>query len=136
MTHRSLSITKRKDRPAFDLTFCAPMSASLAFVAASDDERERILAAFGRQVSEDLPAAKVKAHAADIGRVVDKATALADQASEPTTITVEGPASLRTWIAARVHAGLKAGSTVKVLEADARTPALVISPVPAVAGAK
>lgn len=54
MTHRSLSITKRKDRPAFDLTFCAPMSASLAFVAASDDERERILAAFGRQVSEDL----------------------------------------------------------------------------------
>lgn len=83
-----------------------------------------------------LPAGKVKAHAADIGRVVDKATALADQASEPTTITVEGPASLRAWIVARVHADLKAGSTVKVTEAEAKSPALVISPVPAVKGAK
>jgi hypothetical protein len=84
----------------------------------------------------DLPTGRVKAHAVDIGRVIDKASALADQASEPTTLTVEGPAAQRAWIDARVHADLKAGSTVKVVDEPADETALVISPVPAVAGAK
>jgi hypothetical protein len=84
----------------------------------------------------DLPTGRVKAHAVDIGRVIDKASALADQASEPTTLTVEGPAAQRAWIDARVHADLKAGSTVKVVDEPADETALIISPVPAVAGAK
>jgi hypothetical protein len=84
----------------------------------------------------DLPTARVKAHAADIGRVIDKGSELADQASEPTTLTVKGPAAQRAWIDARVHADLKAGSTVKVVDEPADETALVISPVPAVAGAK
>jgi len=78
----------------------------------------------------DLPLSKVKVHAADIGRVIDKATALADQATEPTTVTVRGPAAQRAWIDARVHADLKDGSSVKVVDDAADDTSIVISPVP------
>lgn len=135
--HKHMLAEAQKTKAEVEQTPGVKATVATKSVAAKNDstgQTEQVQAL--DRLTIDLPAFKVKAHAADIGRVVDKATALADQASEPTTITVEGPASLRTWIAARVHAGLKAGSTVKVLEADARTPALVISPVPAVAGAK
>lgn len=80
----------------------------------------------------DLPSKGVKAHAADVTRVIDKASKLADEASEPTTIEVGGPLPERDWIASRIRSQLKAGSTVKVVEVAHATPRLVISPVPSV----
>jgi hypothetical protein len=80
----------------------------------------------------DLPAKGVKAHAADVTRVIDKASKLADEAAEPTTIEVGGPLPERDWIANRIRSQLKAGSTVKVVEVAHVTPRLVISPVPSV----
>lgn len=38
----------------FDLTFCAPMSMSIAFAAGDTEEREHILAAWRDQVNEAL----------------------------------------------------------------------------------
>lgn len=81
----------------------------------------------------DLPSKGVKAHAAEVTRVIDKAATLADEAVEPTTIEVGGPLPERDWIASRIRAQLKAGSTAKVIEVAHATPRLVISPVPSMA---
>lgn len=78
----------------------------------------------------DLPVAKVKAHSEEVGHVLDKAAAMADQSDSPETIEVDGSVSQRTWMAARINGDLKSGSTVKVIDADAASPALIISPVP------
>lgn len=80
----------------------------------------------------DLPSKGVKAHADDVTRVIDKASKLADEAVEPTTIEVGGPLPERDWIANRIRSQLKVGSTVKVVEVAHATPRLVISPVPSV----
>lgn len=107
-------------------------------VEAKDDAGKPVQTEALDQLAIDLPAAKVKAHSPDVVRVIGKASALADTASEPTTIRVEGTATQRAWIVGQVRQGLKAGSTVKVEEADAVAARLVISPVPApaVAGSK
>ena len=78
----------------------------------------------------DLPAAGVKSHAADVASVLDKAATLADGASDPTTIEVRGTQAQRTWIASRIRAHLRAGSTVRVIEVAGKSPRLVISPIP------
>ena len=78
----------------------------------------------------DLPAAGVKAHAADVARVLDKAATLADGASDPTTIEVQGNRSQRAWIASRIRSHLRPGSTVRVIEVAGKSPRLMISPIP------
>jgi len=78
----------------------------------------------------DLPAAGVKSHAADVASVLDKAATLADGASEPTTIEVQGTQSQRAWIASRIRSHLRTGSTVRVIEVAGKSPRLVISPIP------
>ena len=78
----------------------------------------------------DLPAAGVKARAADVARVLDKAATLADGASDPTTIEVQGTIAQRTWIASRIRSHLRPGSTVRVIEVAGKSPRLVISPIP------
>jgi hypothetical protein len=135
--HKHLLAEAQKTKADVEQTKGVTATLTTKSVAAKNDTTGKTeqTAALDR-LTIDLPASKVKAHAADIGRVIDKASALADQASEPTTLTVEGPAAQRAWIDARVHADLKAGSTVKVVDEPADETALVISPVPAVAGAK
>jgi uncharacterized protein (DUF697 family) len=135
--HKHLLAEAQKTKADVEQTKGVTATLTTKSVAAKNDTTGKTeqTAALDR-LTIDLPASKVKAHAADIGRVIDKASALADQASEPTTLTVEGPAAQRAWIDARVHADLKAGSSVKVVDEPADETALVISPVPAVAGAK
>jgi hypothetical protein len=83
-----------------------------------------------------LPSTKVSVHAADVGHVIDKATAMADASQSPETITVAAPLKARTWIDARIHADLKPSSTVKVIDQPADEPELIISPMPTVSGSK
>lgn len=78
----------------------------------------------------DLPAAGVKSHAGDVASVLDKAATLADGASDPTTIEVQGTVAQRTWIASRIRSHLRSGSTVRVIEVAGKSPRLVISPIP------
>lgn len=80
----------------------------------------------------NLPASKVAAHSDDVVRVVVKATVLADQAKEPTTITVRGTTAQRAWLDTQVHNTLSTNSTVKVVDEPAASPELIISPVPSV----
>lgn len=127
-----------KARALADEANAAGLKADVAVrqVEAKDDAGKPVQTEALDQLAIDLPAAKVKAHAPDVVRVIGKSVALADTASEPTTIRVEGTATQRAWIVGQVRQGLKAGSTVKVEEADATAARLVISPVPAVAGSK
>lgn len=82
----------------------------------------------------DLPAAGVKSHGSDVASVLDKAATLADGASDPTTIEVQGTIAQRTWIASRIRSHLREGSTVRVIEVAGKSPRLVISPIPKTAG--
>ena len=80
-----------------------------------------------------LPAAKVAAHAEDVQQVLTKAAVLADGSDQATTLEISGTAAQRTWMAAQIRGALKTGSSVKVIESDAPSPGLVISPIPSVA---
>lgn len=98
---------------------------------AKTGKREKVAAL--DKLTINLPASRVRAHASDVSRVVHKAAVLAGQSQEPTTLTVRGTTSERAWLTAEIHAALKsAAHPVKVIEHDAREPALVISPVPEV----
>lgn len=80
----------------------------------------------------NLPATKVNAHSDDVLRVVVKGTTLADQAKEPTTITILGTTAQRAWLDTQVHNTLSSNTTVKVVDEPAASPELIISPVPSV----
>lgn len=99
-------------------------------VKAKDDQGKPTTVDALDRLTIDLPAAGVKTHAADVASVLDKAATLADGASDPTTIEVQGTQSQRAWIASRIRAHLRPGSTVRVIEVAGKSPRLVISPIP------
>ena len=103
-------------------------------VKAKDDQGKPTTVDALDRLTINLPAAGVKAHAADVASVLDKAATLADGASDPTTIEVQGTIAQRTWIASRIRAHLKSGSTVRVIEVAGKSPRLVISPIPKTGG--
>jgi hypothetical protein len=84
----------------------------------------------------DLKASDVKAHGQATRDLIAKADHMAEASapSDPVTITVKGTASERAWLSAQVRQSLSTSTKVTVHEASASTPALVLSPVPNVAG--
>jgi hypothetical protein len=84
----------------------------------------------------DLKASDVKAHGQATRDLIAKADKMAEASAptDPVTITVRGTTAERAWLSAQVRQSLSADTKVTVHEAPAKAPALVLSPVPNVAG--
>jgi len=82
-----------------------------------------------------LDAQDVAAHAPGTSDVLIKAAHLADESTDPVTLTVSGTRSQRTWVADTLRDNLRSGTTAQVVEQSAASPSVVISPVPRVAQA-
>lgn len=79
-----------------------------------------------------LDAARVAKQDAGLASILAKAAVMADGSSTPVTLTVEGTRSQRTWIASTLRARLKPDTTATVVERAAKSPRLILAPVPAV----
>lgn len=77
-----------------------------------------------------LPGKDVQAHAPAVQHILVKAATVADSSAEQTTIEVKGSLAERTWMTAQLRQAFKVDSTVKLIQTDAATPSLVISPIP------
>lgn len=84
----------------------------------------------------DLKESDVKAHGQATRDLIAKADRMAEASAptDPVTITVRGTTAERAWLSAQVRQSLSNDTKVTVHEAPASTPALVLSPVPNVAG--
>lgn len=84
----------------------------------------------------DLKASDVKAHGKATRDLIAKADKMAEASAptDPVTITVRGTTAERAWLGAQVRQSLSADTKVTVHETPASAPALVLSPVPNVAG--
>jgi hypothetical protein len=84
----------------------------------------------------DLKESDVKAHGQATWDLIAKADHMAEASAptDPVTITVRGTTAERAWLSAQVRQSLSNDTKVTVHEAPASTPALVLSPVPNVAG--
>ena len=79
-----------------------------------------------------MSAADIQSRSAETHGVLVKAARLSDQSSVAVTIRVEGTKSQRGWMTDVLRQSLKSGSRTTLVQADARTPRLIISPVPVV----
>jgi hypothetical protein len=77
-----------------------------------------------------LPGKDVQTHALAVQRILVKAANVADSSAEITTIEVKGTLAERTWMTSQLREAFKVDSTVKLIQTDAPTPSLVISPIP------
>lgn len=77
-----------------------------------------------------LPAKDVQAHAPAVQHILTKAANVADGSAEQTTIEVKGTLAERTWMTSQLREAFKVDSTVKLIQTDAVSPSLVISPIP------
>jgi uncharacterized membrane protein len=84
----------------------------------------------------DLKESDVKAHGQATRDLIAKADHMAEASAptDPVTITVRGTTAERAWLMAQVRQSLSTDTKVTVHEAPAKAPALVLSPVPNVAG--
>lgn len=79
-----------------------------------------------------MSSADIQSRSAETHGVLVKAARLSDQSSVVVTIRVEGTKAQRAWMTDVLRQSLKSGSRTKIVEADARTPRLIISPMPVV----
>lgn len=82
------------------------------------------------QLKIDLNVADVNAKGAKTKQLLGKAAKMANASKTPVVIRVEGTVAQRTFLKSEIAANLPAGSTVKVEEANAAAPRLVLSPTP------
>lgn len=130
--HRHLLAEAQKVRDEANAVPGVTATVATKTVQATNDQGQKESTLTLDKLEMNLPANKVAAHSDDVLRVVVKATTLADQAKEPTTITVRGTTAQRAWLDTQVHTTLSANTTVKVVDEPAASPELVISPVPSV----
>lgn len=82
------------------------------------------------QLKIDLNAADVNAKGDKTKQLLGKAAKMANASKTPVVIRVEGTVAQRTFLKSEIAANLPAGTTVKVEEANATAPRLVLSPTP------
>lgn len=99
-------------------------------VEATNEQGQKVEEEALEQLVLDLDASDVSGRGDRTGRILDRASAMADASRTPVVIRVEGNAADRAWMSQRLRAGFSAQTTATLEERAGTTPRLVLSPVP------